>query len=106
MIIAWSITEIVRYGYYALNLIYGKAPLFSTYIRYTFFFVLYPLGAGSEFMLIQYAIPFAQQTQAFYGFVFTFIAGMYAPGFWFMYQHMIKQRSKVFEKVFGKDKNE
>ncbi|KAJ3268589.1 hypothetical protein HDV01_002549 [Terramyces sp. JEL0728] len=106
MVIAWSITEIVRYGYYALNLIYGTAPLFSTYIRYTFFFVLYPVGAASEFMLIQYAIPFAQQTQPLYGFVFTFIAGMYGPGFWFMYQHMIKQRSKVFEKVFGKDKTE
>ncbi|CAF0824236.1 unnamed protein product [Didymodactylos carnosus] len=43
----WSITEIIRYSYYALNL-YNLAPSWLTYCRYTFFIVLYPLGVAGE----------------------------------------------------------
>ncbi|CAG8454214.1 9774_t:CDS:2 [Paraglomus brasilianum] len=50
MTIAWSVTEIIRYLYYGLN-IAKKQPAWLLWCRYTFFFVLYPLGAGSEAIL-------------------------------------------------------
>ncbi|KAE8670470.1 aquaporin TIP1-1 [Hibiscus syriacus] len=40
---AWSLTEVIRYSYYALN-IFGGCPSWLTYLRYTTFIVLYPLG--------------------------------------------------------------
>ena len=40
MILSWSITEVIRYVYYALNLL-GREPYALLYIRYTTFYVLY-----------------------------------------------------------------
>ena len=99
MVIAWGISEVVRYGFYALNLLFKKAPYFSLWIRYTFFYVLYPLGAGSEFMLIQLAIPLSKSNLPLY-LALTVSAGLYPPGFYFMYTHMIKQRKKYLVDAF------
>ena len=51
MLLAWSISEIIRYSYFVLNLSYG-VPELLTWLRYNAFFVLYPLGIGSEMILI------------------------------------------------------
>nr|CAG8527922.1 3285_t:CDS:2 [Entrophospora candida] len=64
MTIAWSIAEIVRYLYYAFNLI-GKQPDLLLWCRYTFFYLLYPVGAGSEAVLIFKSIPYSIH-RAFY----------------------------------------
>lgn len=51
MVMAWSITEVIRYTNYALALLNIKsAPL--EWLRYTLFYILYPIGAGSEAMHI------------------------------------------------------
>lgn len=42
-LLAWSVTEIIRYGYYALNII-NAVPHFVIYLRYTTFIALYPIG--------------------------------------------------------------
>jgi hypothetical protein len=47
MVLAWSITEVVRYAFYALNLL-NLVPQPLTYLRYSTFLALYPLGAGAE----------------------------------------------------------
>lgn len=53
MILCWSLTEAIRYSFYAFSLLPSVAtPKFLVYLRYTTFFVLYPLGAGSEAALI------------------------------------------------------
>lgn len=80
MLIAWSISEIVRYSYFVFNLRRGRSisigggsgagglssnsgrgspkevvedvPALLTWARYNFFYVLYPLGIGSEMALI------------------------------------------------------
>jgi very-long-chain (3R)-3-hydroxyacyl-CoA dehydratase len=93
MVIAWCVTEIVRYGFYASNLVFGKAPYFLLWTRYTFFFVLYPMGAGSEFMLASIAKQFSVDEFGHYLFL-TVICALYFPGFAYMYTHMIKQRKK------------
>ncbi|KAM7256874.1 hypothetical protein ACFE04_012615 [Oxalis oulophora] len=40
---AWSLSEVIRYSQYALNCI-GACPYWITYLRYTVFIVLYPIG--------------------------------------------------------------
>ncbi|XP_028775749.1 very-long-chain (3R)-3-hydroxyacyl-CoA dehydratase 2 [Neltuma alba] len=44
-LLAWSISEVIRYSHYAFNCI-GSCPPWITYLRYTGFIVLYPLGIG------------------------------------------------------------
>ena len=48
MLLAWSLTETIRYLYFAVNLATGSVPASLTWLRYNTFFVLYPLGIGSE----------------------------------------------------------
>ena len=57
MILAWSITEVIRYAFYAFSLLGSVPPRALTYLRYTTFYALYPLGAGSEAFLILATVP-------------------------------------------------
>ena len=56
MVLAWSVTEIIRYSFYACNLL-GKNPYVLLHLRYTTFYVLYPLGASSEAFLTYATLP-------------------------------------------------
>jgi Protein tyrosine phosphatase-like protein, PTPLA len=56
MILAWSITEIIRYFFYAANMLQLE-PRWLLWLRYNTFFVLYPLGASSEAALIFSTLP-------------------------------------------------
>ena len=47
MVFAWSITEVVRYLFYALNLL-GVEVYPVKWLRYSMFVVLYPLGVAGE----------------------------------------------------------
>ncbi|KAI8360324.1 tyrosine phosphatase-like protein [Mortierella sp. GBAus27b] len=93
MAIAWSITECIRYPHYALGLI-GVSPSFLVWCRYTFFFILYPVGAGSEAIEIYQAIPFAHAIHPAYVYFLWTMLAIYPPGFYVMYTHMIRQRKR------------
>ncbi|KAH6564989.1 hypothetical protein BASA50_001612 [Batrachochytrium salamandrivorans] len=94
MVLAWSITEVVRYSYYAASLMNVHVPLL-TWARYTFFYLLYPLGAGSELWLVVVSITSAYQESlwAYYFLVFATVV-LYMSGLYIMYTYMIRQRSK------------
>lgn len=62
---AWGITEVIRYSYYALNTLNGKAPYVLLWLRYTLFYILYPLGVGSEIGLIITSLPWIRETDIF-----------------------------------------
>lgn len=47
----WSVAEITRYLYYALNIL-NVVPYLVTWCRYSFFLVLYPFGVLGELLLI------------------------------------------------------
>eukprot|EP00747_Dinoflagellata_sp_TGD_P163029 gnl/TRDRNA2_/TRDRNA2_181295_c0_seq1.p1 gnl/TRDRNA2_/TRDRNA2_181295_c0~~gnl/TRDRNA2_/TRDRNA2_181295_c0_seq1.p1 ORF type:complete len:746 (+),score=134.38 gnl/TRDRNA2_/TRDRNA2_181295_c0_seq1:64-2301(+) len=47
MITAWTITEVIRYAYYVVNTAGLKIPPL-TWLRYSTFLVLYPLGVSGE----------------------------------------------------------
>jgi very-long-chain (3R)-3-hydroxyacyl-CoA dehydratase len=56
MLLAWSTTEVLRYTFYLFSIL-GAQPKLLTWLRYTTFYVLYPLGAGSEAALIFTSLP-------------------------------------------------
>nr|GMD64470.1 very-long-chain (3R)-3-hydroxyacyl-CoA dehydratase 2 [Ipomoea batatas] len=58
---AWSISEVIRYSHYALNCI-STPPHLVTYLRYTAFIVLYPIGVGpGEMWLMYQALPIIKE---------------------------------------------
>ncbi|XP_003386467.1 PREDICTED: very-long-chain (3R)-3-hydroxyacyl-CoA dehydratase 2-like [Amphimedon queenslandica] len=111
VLLAWSITEVIRYAFYACTLI-GNTPRMLTYMRYTLFYVLYPTGVTGEQILFFTALPVVRATQQWsislpnplnfafsYYYFLIFGAFIYIPLFPQLYGHMISQRKKVLSKV-------
>jgi hypothetical protein len=96
MLIAHSVTEIIRYGYFALTLS-GRNPGILSWLRYNTFYVLYPLGISSECWLVYKAIPLAKRVNPVYEYVLYGILAIYVPGSNILYRHMMRQRRKVMK---------
>ena len=56
MLLAWSLTEVIRYTYYATSLLGIKIRALD-WLRYTTFLPLYPLGAASEAFIAFSTLP-------------------------------------------------
>ncbi|KAF9227376.1 PTPLA-domain-containing protein [Gyrodon lividus] len=99
MVLAWALTEVPRYVYYALGLVGVDAPVWLTWLRYSTFYVLYPVGAGSEALVALSTIPEWKHGQYINWVLEDWIkAGMvliWIPGLYVMYTHMIRMRRKV-----------
>ncbi|THW64980.1 PTPLA-domain-containing protein [Aureobasidium pullulans] len=95
MLIAWSITEVIRYSYFAINLSTGSVPSFWLWLRYNTFFVLYPLGISSECWLVWLAAsgPAKQYTGVREGLFAVLL--IYVPGSYILFTHMMAQRRKI-----------
>ena len=76
MLLAWSITEVIRYSYFVMNL-QGEVPVLVTWLRYNTFYVLYPMGITSEVILVWSASQ-AARTEIAWGF--WAILTTYVPG--------------------------
>lgn len=79
MLLAWSITEVIRYSYFALSLA-GSVPKAFLWLRYNTFYVLYPMGISSEVWLIYKAIKPAGALNELYPFALYAILAIYVPG--------------------------
>lgn len=79
MLIAWSVTEVVRYSYFVFTLS-GYSPGFISWLRYNTFYVLYPLGISSECWLIYKAIAPAKEMRQEYAWALQLILLIYVPG--------------------------
>ncbi|XP_033018677.1 very-long-chain (3R)-3-hydroxyacyl-CoA dehydratase 2 [Lacerta agilis] len=106
-VVAWTITEIVRYSFYTFSLL-NHLPYFIKWARYTLFLVLYPMGVLGELLTIYAALPYVRQSDLFsislpnkYNFSFDYYTFLilimlsYIPLFPQLYFHMIHQRRKV-----------
>ncbi|PNF27406.1 hypothetical protein B7P43_G16911 [Cryptotermes secundus] len=106
-LVAWSITEVVRYLYYALNLL-GTVPYLLVWCRYTLFIALYPIGVTGELLCLYAAQAYVAQKKLWslempnalnltfsYHYFLLFIMFLYIPLFPQMYLHMFAQRRKV-----------
>ncbi|KAI8636128.1 tyrosine phosphatase-like protein [Parasitella parasitica] len=103
MVISWSIAEIVRYSYYATNLV-STVPGSITWARYTFFLVLYPTGISSELIMIYQCLPHVKAAWGdLYYYAYIAVILLYAPGSPVMYNHMRIQRNKYLKESIKKD---
>ncbi|KAF5717777.1 gibberellin 20-oxidase [Fusarium mundagurra] len=98
MLIAWSVTEIIRYSFFALSLS-GYQPKFLTWLRYNTFFVLYPIGIFSECILIWFATEPAGNINELYKWALYAILVIYVPGSYVLYTHLMSQRRKVMRNL-------
>lgn len=109
LIFAWSITEVIRYSFYALSLI-KTVPYVLIWMRYTFFIVLYPLGASGELFTMLAGLDEIYKKKIFtlempnnLNFAFSYwwyvviLCLLYIPGFPKMYFYMFGQRKKVLK---------
>ncbi|XP_030832614.1 very-long-chain (3R)-3-hydroxyacyl-CoA dehydratase 3 [Strongylocentrotus purpuratus] len=64
LFMVWSAVEVVRYPFYMLSCIDYESEV-VTWLRYTVWIPLYPLGFLSEIMVVCLAIPFYKETDMF-----------------------------------------
>ncbi|XP_060053090.1 very-long-chain (3R)-3-hydroxyacyl-CoA dehydratase 2 [Erinaceus europaeus] len=117
-VIAWTITEIIRYSFYTFSLL-NHLPYLIKWARYTLFIVLYPMGVSGELLTIYAALPFVRQAGLYsislpnkYNFSFDYYAFLilvmisYIPLFPQLYFHMLHQRRKVLSHAEEHKKSE
>lgn len=102
--IAWGLAEVVRYYFYATNLMSQQqgnpttVPPTLEWLRYNAFLVLYPLGISSECYMIFYAVGAAAAREgvffAAYALFLCLTLVLYVPGTVVLFSHMLKQRAK------------
>lgn len=104
VLVAWSITEVIRYLFYAINLeTDGKAPEFLVWLRYLTFIILYPVGISSECWLMYKALDEAEGVLgSWYKYFFIVVLAIYVPGSYVMFTYMLSQRRKVLSKSKAK----
>ncbi|OCK74535.1 PTPLA-domain-containing protein [Lepidopterella palustris CBS 459.81] len=95
MLVAWSFTEVVRYSYFVFVLGGAGVPGALGWLRYNTFYILYPLGVGSETWLIYKAIEPASEWNPLFGYALWAILAIYVPGFYVLFTHMLKQRRRI-----------
>ncbi|KAF0698798.1 Aste57867_10587 [Aphanomyces stellatus] len=109
MVASWSLVEVPRYAFYALNLL-DAVPDWLFFLRYHLFMVLYPSGITGEVTCMLKALPLlasgAYSVQMpnthnvaislYIVVVITLIT--YIPGSPFMFNHMNIQRKKAYAK--------
>lgn len=107
MLLAWSVTEVIRYSYYVAALC-GYSPRVLSWLRYSLFIVLYPIGVSGELLTIFAALAHIKATDLYalkmpnrlnmaidYSVLCVIIMCSYIPVFPQLYLHMFSQRRKV-----------
>lgn len=107
LFIVWSLIEIVRYPYYLTQLLKTEIS-FLTWLRYSIWIPLYPLGVMCEGIIILRNIPYFEETKRLsldmpnkYNWTFhmptfqyLYILFLVLPGIFFIMTHMQKIRAK------------
>lgn len=107
LVVAWSISEVIRYGFFAFKEL-GQDLYVMKWLRYTGFIVLYPVGVASELAMIYLALPAIRSSRMWsfdmpnaYNMAFDYhimcciSMFIYVPGFPHMYFYMLSQRKKA-----------
>ncbi len=93
MLVAWSITEVIRYTYFAIRQFGLSPPYWLHWLRYSSFTILYPIGISSEVAMILKAImgP-ADSFAAWYPYALSAILLSYVPGKFLRHLSMLGPR--------------
>ncbi|KAI5288284.1 hypothetical protein KEM54_005333 [Ascosphaera aggregata] len=78
-IIAWSITECVRYSFFCMQVAGMKTPAVIQWLRYNMFFVLYPIGIASECTLTYLSLTPARRVHDLFAGLFLAVLVIYVP---------------------------
>jgi very-long-chain (3R)-3-hydroxyacyl-CoA dehydratase len=101
MLLAWSVTEVIRYSYFVFTLSNIGVPRLWTWLRYNTFLVLYPMGVSSECWLVWKASTVVGDALGVKGEYWRYamwaVLGVYVPGIWVLFGHMLKQRSRIMK---------
>lgn len=95
----WSVSDLIKYAFYFAKLFSRKGqsvPAGLTWLRYSAFIVLYPLGLVGELHTVYLSLEAAQGSGYYWFLIFALVN--YIPGFFFLYGYMLKQRKKVLSK--------
>ncbi|KAF2190224.1 PTPLA-domain-containing protein [Zopfia rhizophila CBS 207.26] len=95
MLVAWSITEVIRYSYFVFVLSGMGVPSLWAWLRYNTFLILYPIGVASETWLVYKAIGPAERINEVFGWTLWGILATYVPGFYMLFTHMLSQRRRI-----------
>lgn len=80
MLCAWSVTEVIRYTYFALKQ-FEAIPGWLHWLRYSAFLILYPIGISSEVaMTLQALFGPAQDFVSWYPYALGAVLLSYIPG--------------------------
>ncbi|CEJ89402.1 hypothetical protein VHEMI05246 [[Torrubiella] hemipterigena] len=100
MLIAWSVTEVIRYSFFATAIL-GMCPGVLLWLRYNTFFILYPVGIFSEVSLIWLTTKIGG-LESMIRIALYAILVIYVPGSYILYTYMMKQRARVIKAASGK----
>jgi very-long-chain (3R)-3-hydroxyacyl-CoA dehydratase len=115
MIFAWALVVIVRYLFLGLNVI-GVAPYPLIWLRYSLFYVLYPIGVYGEMKVLYDALPGIERRKflsielpnswnmpfSFATYIRIFLYVLYIPALYNQYTYMMKQRKVVLSREVEK----
>ncbi|HXH17565.1 MAG TPA: protein tyrosine phosphatase-like domain-containing protein [Chitinophagales bacterium] len=91
--LAWGITEMVRYSYYFVSLL-NKQIQWLTFLRYTLFIGLYPMGVSGEWMILLSAMKANDWSLNAMNIFLGIVLLSYLPFFPKLYMYMWRQRKK------------
>ncbi|KAL3421661.1 protein tyrosine phosphatase-like protein [Phlyctema vagabunda] len=92
LLITWSISETIRYSYFAMMLS-GQMPRFMPWLRYSAFVLIYPVGISCEMWLVYRAIGESRNPSVM-AIMWAELVLLYTPGSYFLYTYMLKQRKR------------
>jgi len=102
--LAWALVEVPRYSFYLLKVLKVEPFYFHTWVRYSLFIPLYPVGILGELGCLAYAFPGASKLVVdlpnTYNFVYShqvalcILTLLYIPGSPTMVNHMWRERQK------------
>jgi len=98
MVVSWAIVEIVRYSFYASNLLTGTTPYPLFWLRYSLFMILYPSGITGEVVQLLVSLPHWQTAAPVWYRSLLLILAVYVPGSPFMIHSMWRTRKSAFKK--------
>ncbi|KAI1842228.1 hypothetical protein JX265_001412 [Neoarthrinium moseri] len=101
-VLAWGCSEMIRYGYFVVQLSNGDTPNWLKWLRYNAFLVLYPAGLLSEAGLVYLSLIQETPMHPFYRGYLLLGLLTYIPAGPFLYTHMLSQRRKVLKQISGK----
>lgn len=81
MVLAWSAADAIRYLYFATKLVGGHQYSNLTWLRYSAFYILYPVGIASEVGVVYNTVSEARKL-GYYSHAWAYIAAalLYIPG--------------------------